>query len=892
MCRLWVLALCCLSVVSTVSAVDAIVGALLMPTDPEQLLKEQALRNAQYAVNHNSNRSTTVNITVERLGDGEQSFTTSRRVCQLFEKGVVAILGPSSDLLSDHVRSMCDHKSVPLLETRWSPASRRPQASINLHPHTGTLSKAVADILRLSGWRNVSVVYEDNQSLISVQDALKLTMGNDSIRITVKQLPPYGDYRHMLRKLRDEGAVNFLVACSRDNVLKFLKHAQMVGMIIQKYSYFITSLDLHTLPLEDFLYSGSNITGLRLVRPTAAVAPGSLYLPPSAELTTEAALTWDAVELLARALDSLYGSGGPGSFNVSREPLDCGTQSAWKHGETLINYLLQVQFDGLTGHVSFDSGGLRRSFQLDIIQLQEPALVKIGSWSPSGIETMNFDLAEIINRKNQTIIVTTVMKPPYTMLKPSSDQKHGNDRYTGICVELMDRLAEIHNFNYTLIVNPEGTAGKPDSEGRWNGMIGDLLSGKAHLAIADLTITATRGKAINFTTQWMSLGISMVYTKPSKQPPSLFSFLAPFSKEVWAYMGMAMVGVSLLMFVLARFSPYEWQNPHPCDDEPEELENILTTRNSFWFAIGSLMQQGSDIAPKAMSTRMIAGIWWGFTLIMISSYTANLAAFLTIETRYSPIESVGDLVKPRNKHIKYGLYEKGSTADFFKRSKVEPYMEMWEVMNSTEEFRASDEDGINSVIKANGKFAYFMESSSIEYYVARRCQLTQVGGLLDNKGYGIGVGPQSPIQASDLSVTIIQLQEEGYLSKLKHKWWKGETGGVNCDAKESTATAPLSLKNVGGVFVCLVLGLCVATMVSIAEFVLEAYKTSREERVPLLTEISRELQFVFQFRGNTKPVKRPVTSSADTEQEGFIPFSTESSLQYAPTGYGFSAVMT
>ena len=49
-------------------------------------------------------------------------------------------------------------------------------------------------------------------------------------------------FSHMLRKLRDEGAVNFLVACSRDNVLKFLKHAQMVGMIIQKYSYFITSL--------------------------------------------------------------------------------------------------------------------------------------------------------------------------------------------------------------------------------------------------------------------------------------------------------------------------------------------------------------------------------------------------------------------------------------------------------------------------------------------------------------------------------------------------------------------------------------------------------------------------------------------------------------------------
>ena len=68
---------------------------------------------------------------------------------------------------------------------------------------------------------------------------------------------------------------------------------------------------------------------------------------------------------------------------------------------------------------------------------------------------------------------------------------------------------------------------------------------------------------------------------------------------------------------------------------------------------------------------------------------------------------------------------------------------MWQVMNGShrEVFRESDEEGIQSVIQANGRFAYFMESSSIEFYVARRCSLAQVGGLLDNKGYGIGVSP-------------------------------------------------------------------------------------------------------------------------------------------------------
>ena len=49
--------------------------------------------------------------------------------------------------------------------------------------------------------------------------------------------------------------------------------------------------------------------------------------------------------------------------------------------------------------------------------------------------------------------------------------------------------------------------------------------------------------------------------------------------------------------------------------------------------------------PRAASTRIIATFWWFFTLIMISSYTANLAAFLTVERMESPIESAEDLAR-------------------------------------------------------------------------------------------------------------------------------------------------------------------------------------------------------------------------------------------------------
>ena len=61
---------------------------------------------------------------------------------------------------------------------------------------------------------------------------------------------------------------------------------------------------------------------------------------------------------------------------------------------------------------------------------------------------------------------------------------------------------------------------------------------------------------------------------------------------------------------------------------------------------------------------MLAGMWYFFALIMIASYTANLAAFLTVERMDSPISSAEDLAKQTK--IKYGSVGSGSTLDFFR----------------------------------------------------------------------------------------------------------------------------------------------------------------------------------------------------------------------------------
>lgn len=67
---------------------------------------------------------------------------------------------------------------------------------------------------------------------------------------------------------------------------------------------------------------------------------------------------------------------------------------------------------------------------------------------------------------------------------------------------------------------------------------------------------------------------------------------------------------------------------------------------------------------RSLSGRIVGGVWWFFTLIIISSYTANLAAFLTVERMVSPIESAEDLAKQTE--IAYGTLDSGSTKEFFR----------------------------------------------------------------------------------------------------------------------------------------------------------------------------------------------------------------------------------
>lgn len=109
-------------------------------------------------------------------------------------------------------------------------------------------------------------------------------------------------------------------------------------------------------------------------------------------------------------------------------------------------------------------------------------------------------------------------------------------------------------------------------------------------------------------------------------------------------------------------------SPHPAThgSAQQAVVNDFSFYNAFWFSLGAFMQQGCDISPRSLSGRIVGSVWWFFTLILISSYTANLAAFLTVERMVSPINSADDLASQTD--VQYGTLLHGSTYEFFKVS--------------------------------------------------------------------------------------------------------------------------------------------------------------------------------------------------------------------------------
>ncbi|XP_047422500.1 glutamate receptor 2 isoform X2 [Sciurus carolinensis] len=775
------------------------------------------------------------------------SFAVTNAFCSQFSRGVYAIFGFYDKKSVNTITSFCGTLHVSFITPSFPTDGTHPFV-IQMRPD---LKGALLSLIEYYQWDKFAYLYDSDRGLSTLQAVLD-SAAEKKWQVTAINVGNINNdkkdetYRSLFQDLELKKERRVILDCERDKVNDIVDQVITIGKHVKGYHYIIANLGFTDGDLLKIQFGGANVSGFQIVDYDDSLV--SKFIErwstleekeyPGAHTTTikyTSALTYDAVQVMTEAFRNLRKQ----RIEISRRGNagDCLANPAvpWGQGVEIERALKQVQVEGLSGNIKFDQNGKRINYTINIMELKTNGPRKIGYWSE--VDKMVVTLTELPSGndtsglENKTVVVTTILESPYVMMKKNHEMLEGNERYEGYCVDLAAEIAKHCGFKYKLTIVGDGKYGARDADTKiWNGMVGELVYGKADIAIAPLTITLVREEVIDFSKPFMSLGISIMIKKPQKSKPGVFSFLDPLAYEIWMCIVFAYIGVSVVLFLVSRFSPYEWHTEEFEDGretQTSESTNEFGIFNSLWFSLGAFMQQGCDISPRSLSGRIVGGVWWFFTLIIISSYTANLAAFLTVERMVSPIESAEDLSKQTE--IAYGTLDSGSTKEFFRRSKIAVFDKMWTYMRSAEPsvFVRTTAEGVARVRKSKGKYAYLLESTMNEYIEQRKpCDTMKVGGNLDSKGYGIAT-PKGSSLRTPVNLAVLKLSEQGVLDKLKNKWWydKGECGAKDSGSKEKTSA--LSLSNVAGVFYILVGGLGLAMLVALIEF---CYKSRAEAK--------------------------------------------------------------
>ncbi|XP_034657725.1 glutamate receptor 1 [Drosophila subobscura] len=764
--------------------------------------------------------------------------------------------------------------------------------------------QAIIDTIQYYGWQSIIYLYDSHDGLLRLQQIYQeLKPGNETFRVQmVKRIANVTMAIEFLHTLEDLGRFSkkrIVLDCPAEMAKEIIvQHVRDIKLGRRTYHYLLSGLvmDNHW-PSDVAEFGAINITGFRIVdtnrravrdfhdsrkrlEPSGGSGLGAAGANSLPAISAQAALMYDAVFVLVEAFNRIlrkkpdqfrsnhlqrrsHGGGSSsssGGTNESSALLDCNTSKGWvtpwEQGEKISRVLRKVEIDGLSGEIRFDEDGRRINYTLHVVEMSvNSTLQQVAEWRDDvGLLPLHSRSYATSSRsananagdyaKNHTYIVTSVLEEPYLMHKQPhyGEELVGNDRFEGYCKDLADMLATQLGIRYELRLVQDGNYGSENqyAPGGWDGMVGELVRKEADVAIAAMTITAERERVIDFSKPFMTLGISIMIKKPVKQTPGVFSFLNPLSQEIWMSVIFSYLGVSIVLYFVTRFPPYEWrivrrpqpesnaQQPpgiiggathsEPQQQQPQVPGNDFSLLNSFWYSLAAFMQQGCDLTPPSIAGRIAAAVWWFFTIILISSYTANLAAFLTVERMVSPIKSPEDLAMQTD--VQYGTLLHGSTWDFFQRSQIELHKKMWDYMNSNPHLSVhAYDEGIRRVRTSKGKYALLVESPKNEYVNARSpCDTMKVGRNIDAKGFGVATPIGSPIRKR-LNEAVLTLKENGELLRIRNKWWYDKTEcNPNLDSQETSTPNELSLSNVAGIYYILIGGLLLAVVVAIVEF--------------------------------------------------------------------------
>ncbi|KAM8760628.1 glutamate receptor ionotropic, delta-2 isoform 2-T2 [Acanthopagrus schlegelii] len=813
---------------------------------------DEVFRLAVADLNLNNEILETEKITISvEFVDGNNPFQAVQEACELMNRGILALVSSIGCMSAGSLQTLADAMHIPHLfiqrSTAGTPRSACPLTSrlpgtddytLMVRPPV-YLNEVIMQVVSEYSWQKFILFYDSDFDIRGIEDFLDRTSqqgmdvslqkveSNINMMITslfrtmrVEELHRYRDtLRRAVLFMSPATAKAFITEVVETNLVAFDCHWILINEEISDY-------DLQELVMK-------SIGRLTLVRQTFPMPQNTTQRcvkhnhrinnslcdpknPRSQQLEITNRYIYDTVLLLANTFhrkleDRKWHS--MASLSCIRK-----TSKPWQGGKSMLDTVKKFGVSGLTSFLEFTDNGTNPNIFFEILgtnygEDRGRGVSRLATWDPvHGLNGTLTDRKLENNMRGVVLRVVTVLEEPFVMVSENVLGKP--KKYQGYSIDVLDALSNYLGFKYEIYVAPDHKYGSLQPDGQWNGLMGELVFKRADVGLSALTITPERESVVDFTTRYMDYSVGVLLRK-AERTVDMFACLAPFDLSLWACIAGTVLLIGILVYLL------NWLNPPRL---PMGSVSSTTLYNSMWFVYGSFVQQGGEVPYTTLATRMMMGFWWMFALIVISSYTANLAAFLTITRIENSIQSLQDLSKQTE--LPYGTVLDSAVYDQVRSKAMNPferdpmYSQMWRMINRTGGGENNVEESKEGIRKVKyGRFGFVWDAAVLEYVANNDedCSFYTVSNTAPDRGYGIAMQHGSPYR-DIFSQRILELQQNGDMDILKLKWWPKDSP---CDLYGSVQTRQrgnaLDIHSFAGVFCVLAAGVVLSCLIAMVE---------------------------------------------------------------------------
>ncbi|XP_022252835.1 glutamate receptor ionotropic, NMDA 1-like, partial [Limulus polyphemus] len=633
--------------------------------------------------------------------------------CYLLEQNVVTIIGPSSSTHIKVAHSPIGNLGVPHL----APTATDPTLSFNQAgqpPYPSLIKVTPPDSFQMTAltafmlkfkWKAIAIVAESTDyGLNGLIELQRIATSRNIVVVSAETFvqtrdPENLDAIDVLEAIKSKGVRIVTLHCVIDYAKVILKQAHQLGMLEEGWAWFVT--DGVTFSGGKALFEPNGkvpdyMTGIIGTQPplqeNLLLKKMKQDLEVKVRRTVDiselpaAARIYDAVLAVAYGLHSLISRQNFNIPSFSRGTCSNATVNYWDDGKELFRSILEIKnVRGLQGNLEFNDFGFYSNIAYSLVNLQPTGFTEFGNWTMSnGLEELKFTSAPLFpggiksppggavyELTNKTLRVVVLEEPPFVMKNQDYDPKDPqSQQYVGYCMDLLTKLQKIFNFRYTVYEVTQYGRKHPVTK-RWNGLVKELVDDVSNVTVYEVT---QYGRKHPVTKRWNGL-------------------------------------VKELVDDVSNVTVYEvtqYGRKHPVTKRWNGL-------------VKELVDDTIDPGFINFPARVVIGVWWFTNVVLISAYTAKLAAVFTAERLVT-----GD----------------------------------------------------------PGRYAFIFDSPVLDFAAQQEPCNTETIGLFAPQNYGFGLQKDSPYEEK-FSLGILKLKEEGFLEMLYERWFKGICSQVTASRTKS-----------------------------------------------------------------------------------------------------------